>query len=195
MRGGEPREERNRKKNATPCKTCNFDVLAARFTFNHLFSRPQNGDPEDLWDFGTVRSTARPATVGRAQAYKHATGEPHIWESEEDWPDGASAQAGEEVPRYANDRDLPPLPATPGKPIRFNQGTVRHAPVAATENAGNHRPIERERSGGYDDYEGAKIDGLQHQMEDAQLDDELTDTTLLDSVVLPAIASVNKLCL
>lgn len=133
--------------------------------------------------------------MGRAQAYKHATGEPHIWESEEDWPDGPS---GEEVARYANNRELPPLPPTSGKPIRFNQGTVRHVPVAAAENAGKQRPIERERSGGYDDYEGpysAKVDGLQHQMEGAQLDDELADTTLLDSVVLPAIASVNKLCL
>ncbi|KAF8743700.1 hypothetical protein AX14_001226 [Amanita brunnescens Koide BX004] len=152
---------------------------------------PQNGDAEDLWDFGTVRSTARPATMGRAQAYKHAAGEPRIWESEEDWPDD-SAQAGEEIP-ITHNRDLPPLPTTPGKPRRFNQDTVRHVPATAAERVGNQRPLERERSDGYDEYEGpysAKVDGLRHQLEDAQLDDELADTTLLDSVVLPAIASL-----
>ncbi|KAF8347079.1 kinase-like domain-containing protein [Amanita rubescens] len=149
---------------------------------------PQNGDPEDLWDFGTVRSTARPATIGRAQA--HVAGEPQVWESEEDWPNGSPAQAGQEVPRHAlsiaNKRDLPPLPSR-----KFNQDTVRHLPVA--ENARNQRPIERESSDGCDDYDSAystKVDGLRHQMGDAQLDDELADTTLLDSVVLPAIASL-----
>ena len=134
--------------------------------------------------------------MGRAQAYKHAAGEPRIWESEEDWPDD-SAQAGEEIP-ITHNRDLPPLPTTPGKPRRFNQDTVRHVPATAAERVGNQRPLERERSDGYDEYEGpysAKVDGLRHQLEDAQLDDELADTTLLDSVVLPAIASVNKLCL
>ena len=162
--------------------------LASRFITNLPFSRPQNGDPEDLWDFGTVRSTAHPATIGRTQAYV----EPQIWESEEDWPNGSSAQAGQDVSGHAlsiaNKRDLPPLP--PGTPRRFNQGTVRHMPAA--ENARNQRPIERERSDGSDDYEGAKVDGLRHQMEDARLDDELGDTTLLDSVVLPAIASVKS---
>lgn len=28
---------------------------------------PASGDPEDLWDFGTVRHASRPGTIGRAQ--------------------------------------------------------------------------------------------------------------------------------
>jgi len=35
-------------------------------TQDRLEDLPATTDPEDLWDFGTVRSTARPSTIGRA---------------------------------------------------------------------------------------------------------------------------------
>ena len=41
-----------------------------------------------------------------------------------------------------------------------------------------------------DPYSSAKTSMLQRKMQDIQLDDDLPDTTMLDSVVLPAIASV-----
>ncbi|KAK2461538.1 hypothetical protein APHAL10511_006001 [Amanita phalloides] len=159
---------------------------------------PSNGDPEDLWDFGTVRSTARPGTMGRTPAYKPTGGESHIWENEEERSNEPSALAKQGAPeaRYTNKGDLPPLPSGPATPRRFNQNTVRHIPVTDHVVPGIQRAIERERSDGYDDYEAyggaysAKVDGLRRQLDEAQLDDELPDTTLLDSVVLPAIASL-----
>ena len=68
----------------------------------------------------------------------------------------------------------------------------------ASGSKSNQRIIQREPSGEYDDdddqyeYSGSsKIDGLQHKMGDVHLDDDfLPDTTMLDSVILPAIASV-----
>jgi serine/threonine-protein kinase 24/25/MST4 len=173
---------------------------------------PSNMDPEDLWDFGTVRSTARPGTVGRA--YKPATGEPSHWESEEvDWANGStspiptsptkrgfgSSGSSTYVPSVVNKGDPPPLPPKSPTSKRFTQDTVRHTPTAVIDDAdrtGNKHVIEREPSDEYDDYEGnyedysTKVDGLERQLEGTQLDDEFPDTTLLDSVVLPAIASL-----
>ena len=171
-------------------------------------------DPEELWDFGTVRSTARPATVGRA--YRPATAEPSHWESEEgDWKNGStspisasptkqgsgSTGSSTYVASVVNKGDLPPLPSTSPSSKKFTQATVRHTPTVVIDYAartGNKRVIEREPSDEYDDYEGhyedysTKVDGLERQLEGAQLDDDFADTTLLDSVVLPAIASVKK---
>jgi len=61
----------------------------------------------------------------------------------------------------------------------------------------SRRTVQREPSDDYEDYEGQyeypKPDGLQQKMEDLQLDhDEVfPDMTMLDSVILPAIASVS----
>jgi len=42
-----------------------------------------------------------------------------------------------------------------------------------------------------DTYSSAKTNMLHQKMQDIQLEDDLPDTTMLDSVVLPAIASVS----
>lgn len=62
----------------------------------------------------------------------------------------------------------------------------------------SQRPVQREPSDDYEDYDDQydypKSDGLQHKMEDLELDNEddgFSDTTMLDSVILPAIASVS----
>lgn len=110
--------------------------------------------------------------------------------------------------------DLPPLPpSTPSSPSkqRFEQDTVRHAPAqsvhsnrgqpVATDYAlpqGNNRSVQREPSDDYEDYGDQYLDtysaktGAVHQkMAEMHLEEDLPDTTMLDSVVLPAIASVS----
>jgi serine/threonine-protein kinase 24/25/MST4 len=61
----------------------------------------------------------------------------------------------------------------------------------------SQRTIQREPSDDFDDYEDQyeypKPDGLQRKVENLQLDHEdasFLDTAMLDSVILPAIASV-----
>ncbi|KIL55055.1 hypothetical protein M378DRAFT_28621 [Amanita muscaria Koide BX008] len=162
---------------------------------------PTNLDAEELWDFG--RSTACSSTVGRSQAYRSAAGDPLTLDNEdEDYTNGIHASGSPESPKHLHlmpkKEDLSPLPpSAPPTPKRFRQGTVRHAPLATGGLGGNKQIIERESSDEYDEYdeqfEGypAKVDGLAHQLEGAHLDDDdLADTTLLDSVVLPAIASL-----
>ena len=79
-------------------------------------------------------------------------------------------------------RELPPLPPSgPSTPRKFNdnQGTVRQANKL------------RESSDDYeDDYEDQEI----ARAVQGNGEDELPDTTMLDSVVLPAIASVRFSC-
>lgn len=110
--------------------------------------------------------------------------------------------------------DIPPSPSssTPSSPSkqRSEQGTVRHATVQSTQSnrvqpnatdyaipQRNHRTNHREPSDEEDDYDDHYVDtysaktGAVHQkMADMHLEEELSDTTLLDSVVLPAISSV-----
>ena len=75
--------------------------------------------------------------------------------------------------------ELPPLPpSAPPTPQKFDQATVRHGASS----------LSREPSDEYDDdYEDQVVDPRGHQ---GAPEDELPDTTMLDSVVLPAIASV-----
>ncbi len=119
--------------------------------------------------------------------------------------------------------DLPPLPSsTPSSPTkqRFEPDTVRHAPeknvdtnrgqqqqqqpivtdyaAVSQQQQGNRRPIQREASDEYEDYDdqyvdtySAKTGALHQKMAAMQLEEDLPDTTMLDSVVLPAIASVS----
>jgi serine/threonine-protein kinase 24/25/MST4 len=68
----------------------------------------------------------------------------------------------------------------------------------ASGSKSSQKTVQREPSDDYEDYEDqyeySKSDGLQHKMEDLQLeheDDGFADTTMLDSVILPAIASVS----
>jgi serine/threonine-protein kinase 24/25/MST4 len=154
-------------------------------------------DPEDLWDFGTVRTTARPGTIGRASGVQ-ASGPTLTWDynnnttrSRGSSGSGASI-AGTNGPRRGPSAEsdtvassitvqadrLPPLsPSDRSTPRRLHQqATVRHGAVGSNEGNG----LRRESSDEYDDLEN-------HIPED-----DLPDTTMLDSVVLPAIASVRQ---
>ncbi|KAF8891151.1 kinase-like domain-containing protein [Mucidula mucida] len=164
----------------------------------------QNGsDPEDLWDFGTVRhASGRPATIGRANQ-----GPPLTWEN-----DGSRRSEGSDDSSYTRRTgssgssnhtsstitvqgggqkgDLPPIPqGTPKRSFSNDQATVRHAP-ATTKGS---RAVQREPSDEYDDYDAQYtngVDGVTSGMGNVQLEDDVPDTTMLDSVILPAIASL-----
>ncbi|KAI0094398.1 kinase-like domain-containing protein [Irpex rosettiformis] len=147
-----------------------------------------SADPEDLWDFGTVRHP----TVGRAKQNSiQVSGPPLTWENNGTTrSDGSSSsgrhsfthkervQAASFTDSMSSRRELPPLPpSSPSTPRKFNdsQGTVRQA----------NRP--RDPSDEYDDdYEDQEI----ARATQANGEDDLSDTTMLDSVVLPAIASL-----
>ena len=70
------------------------------------------------------------------------------------------------------------LPAVPTTPKKFDQGTVRQA---------GNRAVKEPSDEYDDDFEDQELDIRSHH---AQGEDDLPDTTMLDSVVLPAIASV-----
>lgn len=145
-------------------------------------------DPEDLWDFGTVRHSA---TVGRKQTSIVVSGPPLTWENNGTTRSDGSSSSGHhsfthkdrvQAASYidpANAKgELPPLPPTPKK--YDAQGTVRQA---------NNR-LAKELSDEYDDdFEDQDLDIRNHH---PQGEDDLPDTTMLDSVVLPAIASVSR---
>lgn len=68
-------------------------------------------------------------------------------------------------------------------------------PDPASQN--NRRVVQREPSDEYEDYDDQYLDTfpktaiIEQKMHDTHIDDEeLPDTTMLDSVILPAIASV-----
>lgn len=98
-------------------------------------------------------------------------------------------------------RDLPPLPPSSANSSRFQQSTVRHMPQPVDNNhKTNSDPLQREPSDEYEDYgdqytetySSTKSNNVQQKMQDMHLEDDLPDTTMLDSVVLPAIASVSN---
>ncbi len=147
-----------------------------------------------MWDFGTVRSTARPSTIGRAGSVQ-VSGPPLTWDynktSRSRGSSGSGASiAGPNGPRRGPNTEsdnaassttaraagIQPLPLSErGSSRRVDQqATVRHGIVGSNEGNG----VQREPSDEYED------------LEDHPQEDDLPDTTMLDSVVLPAIASV-----
>lgn len=164
-------------------------------------------DPEDLWDFGTVRNAAaRPGTIGRANPNPMpVSGPPLTWEyngdsvrSTDSGGSGSSQiniNGGRRGSSSGSDSNtsisssitakgdhLPPIPQgqVPG---RFDhQATVRHGlpgekgTKSSSSGGGGQR---KEAVDEYDDYADDRVP-----------EDDLADTTMLDSVVLPAIASV-----
>lgn len=100
--------------------------------------------------------------------------------------------------------DLPPLPPSPaGSRGQFDQSTVRREARASTGSQGSKlsqsHVLRREPSDEYDDdfddqYTEAYPDPndvVEGKLSNLQIEEEiLPDTTMLDSVILPAIASV-----
>lgn len=192
----------------------------------HEDEQGANGEPEDMWDFGTVRHGGR--TLGRSSV--RAAGPPLTWENDgrsrtEEPSDSrykrasnVSSPHSHQAPqsysssitvRPEHKNELPPLPPS-AKPsqTQFEPDTVRtvQAPVLperpghSNPNAVHHsQPVRREPSEDFEDYDdqyedetyhGGRLVAVQDKMNDVHLDDDLPDTTMLDSVVLPAIASL-----
>lgn len=165
--------------------SCNTDV--------GLHSQ-HNSDPEDLWDFGTVRHVG--ATVGRPQhnpaiddhGGRNCNPSAYPTTPTPSTITGTTAydhKQSIDYPSVANKGDnLPPIPPPPAKKYDV-EATVKHALPKGSGTA--RATIQRESSDEYDDYDE---DFVHHEGQNGNGDTELPDTTLLDSVVLPALASV-----
>jgi len=167
------------------------------------WTRPTNGELEDLWDFGTVRHVGRPGTIGRPPV----SGPPLTWENDD------TAQHTSEPPQASRrvstnstassvtvKGDLPSLPIGRGSVRRADyQATVRHAPPSqSTQRMETPKqspvkpPPRRQPSDEYDDAYPELAEDMQSKLELEEEEDDLPDTAMLDSVILPAIASVSK---
>lgn len=160
-----------------------------------------NADQEDLWDFGTVRHGGRPSTIGRNHNSVRVPGPPLTWENDEDY----TARQGEPVQSnrapstsVAAKGTLPPLPPSPATP-QFEQSTVRHMPLQQKPSIPITAPVEHHEEA-YEDYDDQYVETysttkgsmIQQKLQEQLDDDDLADTTMLDSVILPAIASVRR---
>jgi serine/threonine-protein kinase 24/25/MST4 len=201
-------EKNWRRKRGTNSPICQFLSFRIFLSSSCSFVRPVSGDPEDLWDFGTVRHVGRQATVGR---HIQVSGPPLTWEhhhgytpSDGSSSDGRSSSSGSSQKSTSSSittkGDLPPLPASPTK-RHDEQATVRNAHTnGVDEDPARQRTPRREPSEDADDeYEypdpyTVSAGAPQRQYSSrTHLEEELPDTTMLDSVVLPAIASVRFL--
>ena len=145
-------------------------------------------------------------TVGRAQSSIKVSGPPLTWENNgttrsdvDDEEDSAPASAtsstfsrrgpssSTEATTVGSKTELPPVPASVSNPRKIDkQATIRNGTVAAA--------VKREPSDDYDDdYEDEPNGYVAGANGRPPVDDELPDTTMLDSVVLPAIASVRDM--
>ncbi|KAJ7040259.1 kinase-like domain-containing protein [Mycena alexandri] len=160
---------------------------------------PASGDPEDLWDFGTVRHAA---TVGRSQNQIQVSGPPLTWENNGTRRSdgfvglvriGRILYVDEFV--YYRQRGTPALARVAC--VRSGASTSRRLSGTCPT---PHHSVQREPSDEYDDYDDQYSDSyttrsgstaqLSEKLAHVQLEDDLPDTTMLDSVILPAIASL-----
>ena len=195
------------------------------------FRSAANSDPDDLWDFGTVRHAGRQATVNRPVAppppvnvpsptkeSRTANGKSNGQSSAPPSPtkERRSTEAKSRLssePRSgrtinsisssitAKGDVLPPLPTSdPDSTLtsRFeDEGTVRRgqSPLATRISPQERESSESNDIEEYDDLEPYPAMEPQHDNNKILQEDLLLDTTMLDSVVLPAIASVSCLAL
>ncbi|KAI0785412.1 kinase-like domain-containing protein [Irpex lacteus] len=142
------------------------DATAVLMMYDHSDA---SGDTEDLWDFGTVRHP----TVGRAkQSTIQVSGPPLTWENNGTTRSDGSSSSGRHSFTH-KDR----VQAAGYTDSASSRRDLPPLPPSA--------PTTREND--YDDdYEDQEIIRAQA----ANGEDDLSDTTMLDSVVLPAIASL-----
>ncbi|KAH7915690.1 kinase-like domain-containing protein [Hygrophoropsis aurantiaca] len=184
---------------------------------------PASGDPEDLWDFGTVRHAGRPGTIGRAQHNSiKVSGPPLTWEMNGTSRSGGSTgsissiatkrASGSSSIAASTKTELPPLPSPQGPrtPTQYDQqATVRHMPSGGFNGDSSQTRTETQRTltesshlherepSDEDDYDDQYLDTfprntlIQEKIQvEPEEDEDLPDTTMLDSVILPAIASL-----
>ncbi|KAF9225309.1 Pkinase-domain-containing protein [Gyrodon lividus] len=161
---------------------------------------PASGDPEDLWDFGTVRHAGRPGTIGRAANSIKVSGPPLTWEMNDSTRSNTASSiatkrtSGSSITKT----ELPPLPSSPQSSRTlsvYEQATVRHMPSGGPVPINGQSTHVREPSD-EDDYDDQFVDtyprgaSILQEKREIEDDEELPDTTMLDSVILPAIASL-----
>lgn len=84
--------------------------------------------------------------------------------------------------------DLPPLPPSPaGSRGQFDQSTVKKSPNLASGGYDNNY-----EDGYNESYPEDPADLISGKMNNVHIEDDGPDTTMLDSVILPAIASVSR---
>jgi len=167
-----------------------------------------NSDPEELWDFGTVRHVSNQATVGRShnKSGVQPQDEYLTWSGTRraDNVSDISSGTSSTLTAVPNGVRLEPsdtstvvaaistkgeLPRVPGKsPEKYNSGaTLKHSlPNGATE-AKMRVTARSEPSVEYDEYDDDYQDQAHFNHDDAE---DLPTASILDSVVLPALASL-----
>ena len=195
MKGGKRRVERSPTIATRLAITTSPPLSLVSFYSTDASPHSQhNSDPEDLWDFGTVRHVG--ATISRTQhgpaiddhggrngnvpAYSVTPTPPNVLGT-------TSYDRGHPVDLspIANKGDhLPPIPPPPVKKYD-TEATVKHALPKGSGTA--RATVQREPSDEYEDYDE---DFANHEGQNGIVEPELPDTTLLDTVVLPALASV-----
>jgi hypothetical protein len=165
------------------CKTLHLILYSSA---NALHSQGEGED--DLWDFGTVRHTA---TIGRAQAGQAVdlgpdgnikVGNGSSRDYAYDLQDRGNSSAASSSMTVKPDQPTSTTRSSKSNKSDEYEGTIRRsAPPTA-------RGQIREPSDDYeDDYDR---DYQSYNDAPPASDDDLPDSTMLDSVVLPAIASV-----
>jgi serine/threonine-protein kinase 24/25/MST4 len=157
--------------------------------------QPTSTDPEDLWDFGTVRHAGR--TIGRSNSIK-VSGPPLTWEMNGTGraDTSTSSISAKRTSSASTKGDLPPLPTSPKSARSYEQATVRHMPSGGLVSGNGQEATHAREPSDEDNYDdqyastyprGASVVEQKRAVEE---EDELPDTTMLDSVILPAIASL-----
>jgi len=154
-------------------------------------------------------------TLGRSQNSMRMSGPPLTWEN-----NGSPQQSNEHssspsrrvstssnMSSVTTKGELPPLPpSASSQKSQFQQSTIRHMPPGTIEKPQSSpttvvpqsQPHPHPQFEDYDDQYvldtfSSANSGILHKIQDVQLDNDVPDTTMLDSVILPAIASVSSL--
>lgn len=166
--------------------------------------RSGQSDPEDLWDFGTVRHVSKPGTIGRTNNSVKVSGPPLTWEvngstrQEMSQSSISTKRTANTLTKHADLPRLPPVdPASARGSAQDKHATVRRMPSGSLN---NHQKDPQAQPKGKSSNQNEDEDNCgqtfprgTNVVQDKCGDDEddLPDTTMLDSVILPAIASVS----
>lgn len=161
------------------------------------FRRDYEEDPNDMWDFGTVRHTGQTATMGRARAPPPPIAENGAYSASTSSSRSSTTAVGHNGNGIGHAGSIrgsgesgsadmhKTLPRQSLEGDREIQGTVRR--VVAP-------PGRREPSYEDDEYDEEEEQLQEEQPQDPHLE-EAMQPTMLDSVIIPAIASVRYLFL
>ncbi|KAG9001355.1 putative protein serine/threonine kinase [Tulasnella sp. JGI-2019a] len=172
-------------------------------------------EEDDLWDFGTVRHVTHQQTLVRGAALSSPM--PTAFEGDDSSPvSSIGGSPSNSSLSHKSNRDLPPLPADPSTstlraPGRTNpsgspsspstrQSSLREPAFLSPAKGVSHRTVRQGSSGGApydeDDDEDSAIAGTTRHLADTHLSstppthDSLDDAGMIDTVILPILASL-----